>query len=112
MNRKQKVVVWVGLLLIVTTGLYPPMTQETLLAVGNSFHSIRFFFGYAWIFEASSSQLQTPSPYVTTFHVETTRLLVQWAMACFVVGGLAWTLADTKAPAASKPTSSGPVESD
>jgi hypothetical protein len=162
MNLQQKVVVWVGLILIVAMGVYPPWIESfdttftkdsaTLLSdIRNAakqpqeeanrdakmeekdakFDAIdkelgihwapappatpvserleaEYFKvgprsgGYHWIFRPpevpqwawSRKSEQLKSDVLWNHSLDVPRLLVQWAMVCFVVGGLVWTLKD------------------
>ena len=70
MNRNQKIVVIIGLVIIVLMGLFPPWKlsyQGLSVAKGYSFFAI--------------------SPAYNT-NVDSSRLLVQWLGVCIVVGGI------------------------
>ncbi len=105
LNLKQKLIVWTGLALIVVMGIYPPWTE--------SFHYGDIRVGprsgdYSWVFLRPGVPVwarnlakarvapDKPSPLEISlywgFSIDLSRLLVQWAMVCFVVGGLVWTL--------------------
>jgi hypothetical protein len=101
MDQQQKIVVWVGLIVIVAMGIYPPWIESldtTFLSDGLKVGPRSG--GYHWIFRPpevpqwawsrKSEQLKTEV--LWNHSLDVPRLLVQWAMVCFVVGGLVWTL--------------------
>lgn len=94
MNIKQKIVVWIAAALVVAMGLYPPwlisgtMDYMELDPVASR---------YQWIF-----RMPEPNPHLDKgvsaqkiawkVRIDTTRLLIQWAMVGVVAGSLAATL--------------------
>jgi len=70
-TARQRCIVWIWIALATLMGIFPPWTQRGGLSVG-----------YAWIV--------APLPYAT--HIDTSRLLLQWALLTFLCGGLclAW----------------------
>jgi hypothetical protein len=76
MNRNQKIVVVIGLVIIVLTGLFPPWKA--------TIQGTTILRGYFVIFKP-------PDP---LSYVNSSRLLVQWIGVCIVVGGLVLILKD------------------
>jgi hypothetical protein len=92
MNRKQKAVVWVGMALILATGLYVPVMTEHTFTSDSAVAQIRYFSGYTWIFQPRFHDAPN-GQYARSFrHIDATRVLIQWGMVCFAVGGLVSTL--------------------
>lgn len=103
MNRKQKVVIWLGALLIVAMGVYPPWVK-----IGNFDREATRLqarqYVYGWIFhpppaagkinEADSGNLaeEIGDTFSWIIQLDLARLLVQWATVCFAVAGAVWAL--------------------
>jgi hypothetical protein len=107
MNWKQRIVVWAGTVLIVSMGVYPPWVQTWHFSDGNVRVST-----YYWIFRfpevphwfARVDQKAAPdlqgigTTELWRNDVDLARLLIQWAVVCFAVGGLVWSLRERRAP--------------
>jgi hypothetical protein len=110
--------VWVGLVLILVGGIYVPTIEDTYLSsINDSALRVQpsFFAGYHWIFappEPESESKNVLARVRTFWRIDTARVLIQWAMVCFVVGGLVWTLGSAKPTAPPQRDSSSAVERD
>lgn len=87
MNRKQKVCLWIGIIIIVLMGLYPPWVRH---------HMEEFSYG-------RYSLTTKPGPYSFIWNlpwgakfINVYRLGVQWAMVAAVTGGFIITFANKK----------------
>lgn len=70
MNKKQMLVLWVGIILVVIMGLFPPYFGLTIFGISGDP-------GYYPIFAPPSRG-----------RLDISRLVVQWLIICFVTGGL------------------------
>lgn len=130
MNLKQKLVVWLGLLLFGGMGVYPPWVQSFRYPSENLSFPERSQ-GYSWIWEPPSApewiykkyqELGQGDRKLSAFEVavgfsefwatriDHSRLLVQWAVVVAAVFGLACTLRTKQTAAESM--MSGPTSSD
>jgi hypothetical protein len=75
MNRNQKIVIIVGLIIIVLMGLFPPWTFH--------YDGNEYTVGYKFITQATGP-----------VKIDESRLLIQWFCVCIVVGGLVLILKD------------------
>ncbi|HUV40775.1 MAG TPA: hypothetical protein VMW23_03180 [Sedimentisphaerales bacterium] len=95
MNRKQKIVLWIGIGLFVVMGLFPPWA--TKLSNNRQVNS-----GYAFICTPPPIiELNTTGKIFGPFkscgaHIDISRLCLQWAMVSVVAGGLIITFKDKK----------------
>jgi hypothetical protein len=91
MGVKQKVVVWVGVLLIVAMGAYPPWVRT-----GIAVKDLRLQeYTYAWIFRPPmpvNREMDEGLTLATAVSIDIPRLLVQWATVAFGALGVAWSL--------------------
>lgn len=78
MNKKQKIVLWIGITLFVLMGLFPPYSSSPQSTFAPSTHYDRLFFDMG--FE----------------HVDSGTLFIQWAILGVITGGLICTLSDKK----------------
>lgn len=90
MNRKQKLVLMVGICLITLMGLYPPWVRTFL--VGQQRMRAESPVGYASIFEPP----EVRDHRVVGIHIDFSRLLIQWAAVATLFGGLFWALKTSK----------------
>jgi len=95
MNKKQKYCLWIGIVVIVLMGIFPPTRrgyfykdhyggfgpnkEERMKPLDYSFHS-----GYTFLFSAEVSDIGFG------------KLIVQWAVVAVVTGGLIFTFGDKK----------------
>lgn len=79
MNKRQIIVLWIGIIIIVLMGLFPPWMNVD----PSGGYYIK---GYNFI-------LDKPS---TFCRIDVPQLLVQWAMVAIIAGGLLVTLRDSK----------------
>ena len=107
MNIKQKIVIWASLCIFAWMGVYPPWLQSV------SYQN--FTFGpqpgvYHWIFSPPGPPewvWRTDSPELKSAFawqaaLDIPRLLIQWAVVCFVAAGMFCTLADRRTEAKDK----------
>ncbi len=86
MNWKQMRIIWVGIVIILLMGLFPPKLRATSdwLLIGGSSGSIYYTFdGYGLQFSSSG-------------RIDIARLCVQWVIVGVITGGLIITLRDKK----------------
>ena len=92
MNKKQLIIMWVGIAIVVLMGIFPPW-----LAIEENTH---IYLGHSFI-------LSPPNENWLRHHrdsidinqigiVDFTRLLIQWTMVSVIVGGLFITFKDKK----------------
>ena len=83
MNLKQKICLWIGIAVIVAMGIFPPwIVAPTILSPQHG--------GYHFI-------LSPPEVgYNHCYSLNTSLLLIQWAMVATITGGLLVTLKDKK----------------
>jgi len=74
MNKKQKIALWLGIIIIVAMGTFPPWVISIQGAIQQR--------GYDFI-------LIPPEEYC---HINTSRLYVQWIMVVLITGGLLITI--------------------
>jgi len=99
MNRKQKIVLWIGIGLFVAMGVFPPWLKIVHL---EGTHLQRFS-GYAFVLSPPTSEgaidnttterLLSKLPY---FVIDFSCLCLQWAMVVVVTGGLLITFKNRK----------------
>ena len=87
MNTKQKICLWVGIVVIVFMGLYPPWISRA--AIGSRHSDV----GCEWIWAAPELKSEN-STYAA--HLNIPRLCVQWFVAVVVTGGLIVSFKDKK----------------
>jgi heme/copper-type cytochrome/quinol oxidase subunit 2 len=107
MSVKQKVVVWIGTLLIVAMGVYPPWVRiglyDPIAATGGDMRMQAKQYVYGWIFvppravgtiseETSGSSGSIPEVLSWVIELDVRRLLVQWSTVAFATLSLVWTL--------------------
>lgn len=77
MNKKQKIVLWVGITLFVLMGLFPPYrSSQKNFAPRTHYDRLFFDMGFG--------------------HVDSGTLFIQWAILGVITGGLICTLSDKK----------------
>ena len=81
MNRKQRICVWTGFLLLVLATLFPPWTWRTYYT---GFSPPGFSYGFLF------------SPPETWARIDLSRLFVQYLLVVLVTGGLVLTFRATK----------------
>jgi len=84
--RVPQIVLWLGIVLTVAMGIYPPWQREYQ---GENFHAAAGSESYDWIFRDRSG---VSDNFVLIAHIDAGRLFLQWAMVWLVVGPLLWTL--------------------
>jgi len=86
MNRKQKIILWVGIGLIVAMGLFPPW----IIPVRSTpFGTIRRDLGYSPIWEpATAKRVIDQKTYSYHGSIDFQRLCVQWVIVAVLTGGL------------------------
>jgi hypothetical protein len=94
MDKRQKLVVWVALALIVWMGLYPPWVQSFQRGDGRWGPTAG---SYGWIFDPPGPPPRVSEGYFRdwrfwTNRIDTPRLAIQWLMVSMVAAGLVWTL--------------------
>jgi hypothetical protein len=89
MNQKQKICLWLGIIVFVLMGIFPPWT----LPVNYHGAKLQRNCGYKCILTPPEISLEEAS--VAT-SIDFSRLCVQWAMVAVVTGGLLVTLKDKK----------------
>jgi hypothetical protein len=121
MNRKQKFTVWVGLVLIVSMGLYPPWTQRFTYNPNWGLRADTYSWiwgpGAPWVWPSvvpADEEMQkvfmgaVRSAQYWESSLDASRLLLQWVLVCLLVGGLVRALASPKpnvTPAAKRASS-------
>jgi len=78
MNQKQEVALWVGIIIFVLMGLFPPCMSSY------SDSAAYYFTGHCFIFDLYHYRVDVP------------HLLAGWAMVAVVTGGLIYTVRDKK----------------
>lgn len=81
MNKKQRIVIWVGLVLILLTGLFPAYE----IALGNN---LKAYHGYCFIFSTPSTQYFS--------NIIISRYLIQIVTILLLTIGLVFLFADPK----------------
>ncbi len=87
MNKNQKIVIMIGLIVIVLMGVVPPWVHTVSLLGSQTKYSA----GYSPIISAPSRQYDAPAYGVS---LDISRLLMQWALVGMVAGGLVLILKD------------------
>ena len=88
MNRKQKICLWVCIIIIVVMGIYPPWVMPaTFKHVDGHTAKHRSYYGYHPIWEGIGNSKAS-----IDFH----RLGLQWAIVSVITGGLIVTFKDKK----------------
>lgn len=82
LNRKRKIIVLIGLIVIILVGLYPPWNINLGIRGSESC-------GYGFIWSPPESRYGTGACTLDAY-----RLLVQWIGVCIDAGGLAWLFKD------------------
>lgn len=102
MNRKQKIVLLIGILVFVLMGLYPPWIYRTFdlapSVSGFSYQTTDRFIGYRW-FSQGFLQYNDKTSFLSDrniFLIEKNRLFIQWFMVAVVTGGLAFIFKEPK----------------
>jgi hypothetical protein len=97
LNHKQKVAIWIGLLLIAQIGVYSPWIQEYNdgdVHLGPTASVHHWIFSPPgppqWVWSKVSDKVKNPA--LWNSHLDVARLLAEWAAVIMVFGGLAWTL--------------------
>lgn len=108
LNRQQKFVIWIGTLLIVGMGIYPPwiesfdstwyfdrMNSTLGRKIGpkpGGYHPIyRSPKAPRWIYNQEYAQQEN---LYWSFSIDTARLLIQWTIILLMVAALVWTFRD------------------
>jgi hypothetical protein len=89
MNQNQKICLWIGIVVIVTMGLFPPWISR---AVGS--RPTEELPKYSFLLLPPPAQNLGNG--VSRHQIYMTRLVIQWLMVAIVTGGLMPTLADKK----------------
>ena len=88
MNSRQKTALWIGIIIIVIMGIYPPWEYT----FGKEYvPKITLPGGYWPIYGP-------PKPEGAGTEIDFSRLLIQWIMVALVTGGTIVTLKDKKSP--------------
>lgn len=104
-ETKQRLVIWIGVLLVVASGVYPPWIRVGVIEHAGSNDAVRYEvrqYVYGPIFRppAAVGQIREDEPDLGllaggmadalnwTIHLDLERLIVQWATVCFAVFGL------------------------
>lgn len=83
MNKKQIIVLWIGIAVIVIMGIFPPwIVGQTILSPKDG--------GYRFVL--SHPEVRS----LDCYSLNTSRLLVQWIMVVAITGGLLVTLKEKK----------------
>ena len=96
MNRKQKIVLWLGIAVIVIMGIYPPWVCERRTVIGGqSVYKYTLEPGpYSWIHDPPEIAETTRPSYSgytsqkTAKFIDLYRLGVQWCLVSLITGGL------------------------
>lgn len=104
MSPKQKAVIWVGILLIVAMGLYPPWVRTGTYPLQSELQFQTKQYIHGWLFfpphaagqvnerDAGEAAAKTAAVLYWTVQLDIPRLLVQWTIVAFGALGTAWTL--------------------
>ncbi|MFZ0034663.1 MAG: hypothetical protein WAK60_06725 [Sedimentisphaerales bacterium] len=78
MSRKQKICLWIGIVVFILMGLFPPSMYDggVVNLVGEGETETRCFKGYMFILNN------------TDMLIDVSRLFVQWIMVAVITGGL------------------------
>lgn len=115
MNNWQRLFVAIGLVLVVGMGTFPPWRYRFTYADRSLFSN-----GYASIWAPGAPAIKPPlaptdeatkkafliavkSPEYWESDLDIVRLLVQWDVVCFAVGGLLWAFRDAHHPETNHP---------
>lgn len=93
-NGRQKVVILLATLLIISTGLYPPWVRMGVMGPSLDIEYERY--QYDWLFHPPGiTGIEDPDvevAYATKLHIDVRRLLVQWAMIAVAALGMVKTI--------------------
>lgn len=103
LNQKQKITLWVGIVIVALTGLFPPWNSiQTIATAGGAIRSTRSA-GYALIFMPPvglEPHVKHNFPLdVLDVEVDTTRLAIELVFTLVVLGGLLVVLRNGKSDA-------------
>jgi len=105
MNKKQLIVLWIGIGLIVLMGLFPPFITDSKIKMSFGYEPAKYVRGYAFFFsdeipERSRRYNETDVDYredaFVPAHIDITRLLIQWVLVTVITISLVITLKDKK----------------
>jgi len=91
MNKNQLIVLWVGIIVVVLMGLYPPWQYNGHIVERNV--NVVVPAGYSFI----GDPIYSAGIMEFGASIDVTRLLIQWFMVAFITGGLIYTLKEEKA---------------
>lgn len=85
MNKKQKIILWIGIIIIVLMGLFPPYERAIILpSFGPDDPSVRISYGF--LFE----------PPILDVKIDFARLAIQWIIVSVLTAGAIYTTKDQK----------------
>lgn len=82
MRLRQVVVMWLGIIVVVVMGLFPPWRVNAVD------FSVSEGYGFIW----HPPEYRSPDGYRSGMQIDLTRLVVQWVMVASVTGGMILTL--------------------
>jgi hypothetical protein len=107
MNLKQKLVIWIGLLVVAQIGVYPPWIQEFNdgeLHLGPTASVHHWVFSPpgppSWVWDRESARVK--SSVLWNSRLDVARLLDEWATTVLVFAGIVWILREKAAPLTTK----------
>lgn len=101
MNKKQKLVLWVGIVMITLMGAFPPWVSVDNIPNSNIKRTQPI--GYEWLWTSPTLWRRDPlyhhARVIDTskgMAIDTSRLYVQWAVVALITAGLIYTFKDKK----------------
>lgn len=99
MNRKQIIVLWIGIAVIVVMGIYPPWTMKSVYAnqlKGSDTDTIRSLMKFVNEVYYPIWPRPLKNNYLLFMEIDICKLVVQWIMVATITGGLLVTFKDKK----------------
>jgi len=84
-NRKQKIIIAIGLTFLVAMAIYPPIERHSEQYGGDYYYSYQFL-----------SEMPRSSSLGWHYSIDFERLLLQWLVLIVATAGFVWALSDRK----------------